>query len=62
MLLRKLVGEKNLAGESFGQGAERGDAEFFATHLLEVRDARQRDQIEGRFVAHSEDDPHIDAT
>ena len=61
LLLRNLVGEKNLAGESFGQGAERCDAELFAAHLLEVGDAWRSEQIEGWFVAHSEDDPHIDA-
>jgi hypothetical protein len=35
-----LIGEKNLPGEDFGQGAKRGDAELFAAHLLEVCDAR----------------------
>ncbi len=58
---RNLVGEKNLPGENFGQGTERGNAELFAAHLLEVGDAWRGDQIEGRFVGQCKDDPNIDA-
>ena len=50
-----------MPGENFGEGAERGNADLFAAHLLEVRDAWRGDQIEGRFVGQCEDDPNVDA-